>query len=184
MLNDFVNEDGRLPVKGAKDLIENIKKIRKQAKLAGLPIIYANDAHDPDDEEFKKWPKHAVKGEKSAEVISDLAPESDDLVISKQDLSMFTVPTTCDTLKNKDIDELYLTGIATEYCVLAAAMCVQDKFGKDVKGAIERGFKVNLVVDTITGIDLKPGDHAKALVEMGQAGVRPIYTKQAIGELK
>jgi len=183
MLNDFVLKDGRLPVKEANDVIEKILKIKNQAKDKGIPVIYANDAHDPEDDEFKKWPKHAVKGEKSAEVIEELAPDKDDIVIEKQDLSMFTVPTTCDMLKSKDIDELYLTGIATEYCVKAAACTISDKYGKDIKGAIDRGFKVNVVVDTIKGIDLRPGDAAFALIEMGNAGVRPIYTEQALEEL-
>jgi len=175
MLNDFVQENGALPVKGAKDLVENIAMLAEKARAQGITVVYANDAHAPDDKEFKLWPKHCVKDTYGAQVVEKLKPQLDDLVITKQDLSLFTNPDAEWNLTKrlgKLVQQLYITGVATEYCVGAAAL-----------DARKLGYTVNVVVDAIAGVDLQKGDQYKALIEMGNAGVRPIDTKTALEEL-
>ena len=183
MLNDFVNEDGALAVPGAKEIVENIGKIKGTAGEYGVMVVYANDAHDPDDIEFKLWPKHAVKDTYSAMVINELAPGKKDNVFEKQDIPMFTNPDLNTLLQKNEIDELYITGVATEYCVRGAVLNGEDKFGDAVKGAIDIGYKVNVVVDAIAGVDVQKGDQYKALIEMGNAGAKPKYTAQVLEEL-
>ena len=182
MLNDFVEEDGKLPVKGAKELIPRIKRLIEAARMNDVPVIYANDSHDPDDKEFERWPKHSVEGTKGAEVTLELKPEKEDIIIPKKDLCMFTNKDAIKVLDKKGIQELYITGMATEYCVRHAVISDKDKYGDHVKAGAER-FKINIVVDTIKGIDLRPGDSAKALIEMGAAGARPIFAEEAEKEL-
>ncbi|MFH1511377.1 MAG: isochorismatase family cysteine hydrolase [Candidatus Woesearchaeota archaeon] len=172
MLNDFVQENGALPVPGAKSLVENIGKIRGKANAYNVLVVYANDAHSPNDPEFKTWPRHAVKGESGAKVIDELLPAACDLVIEKQEMSMFTNKDADKLLRSKGIDELYVVGVATEYCVRAAAL-----------GAASLGYKVNVVVDAISGVDIKKGDSTYALLEMGKAGVLPKYTSQVLEEM-
>ncbi len=170
MLNDFVDEKGALPVKGARDLVGNIVSLKKAAENYNLAVVYANDAHTEDDPEFKVWPKHCVKDTFGAKVIDELV--ADGKAFEKQDLSMFTNKEADKVLRQYGISELYITGVATEYCVRAAAL-----------DARKLGYKVNVVVDAIAGVDLQKGDQYKALLEMGNAGVRPVTTKQALEEL-
>lgn len=183
MLNDFVEEDGALPVPGAKDIVENIGRIKGTAGEYGVLVAYANDAHEKDDPEFENWPPHAIKGTYGAQVIDDLAVTDGDTVIEKQDLSMFTNPRADYLLKYDLIDELYIAGVATEYCVRGAAL-----------DAIAKGYKVNLVVDAIAGVDeikLPDGNVVpetkgavnRALLEMGNAGAKPMYTAQVLKEM-
>jgi len=183
MLNDFVDENGALPVEGARGLVENIGKIKGTAGEYGVFVVYANDAHSPEDIEFKKWPRHCVKGEYGAEVIDKLTPRENDLVIEKQDLSVFTNPETDKLLRERGIDELIVTGVATEYCVRGAVL-----------DGLELKYKVNVVVDGIAGVDeiVLPdgtsvpgtkGAEARSLIEMGNVGARPMYTAQVLEEI-
>lgn len=192
MLNDFVREEheggkGKLVVGGAEKIVENIGRIKGTAGIYNVLVIYANDAHAQEDPEFigygGQWPEHCVKGTKGAEVIPELKPAAGDVVLEKQALSMFTNPEADKILRERGVDELYLTGVATEYCVRAAAL-----------DAIARGYKVKVVVDAITGVDeiLLPngvpvpetkGAVARALLEMGNAGARPVYTTKALDEI-
>ncbi len=194
MLNDFVQENGALPVPDAYKLVDNINAIKKIAYQNGIWVVYATDAHDQDDKEFENWPVHAVKDTYGAQVIDELQPKEGDIVIEKQDLYMFTNPDADRLLRQKGIDELIVTGVATEYCVRGVALTDLDKYGNKVEGAIDRGYKVNLVVDGIAGVDeivlpdntIVPGTRgavARALVELGNAGVQPKYTTQVLEEM-
>jgi nicotinamidase/pyrazinamidase len=64
-----------------------------------------------------------------------------------------------DYLKEQGVDELYVMGIATDYCV---------KF--TVLDALELGFNVNLIQDACRGVNLQPGDVERAVVEMTSKG--------------
>jgi nicotinamidase/pyrazinamidase len=64
-----------------------------------------------------------------------------------------------DYLKEQGVDDLYVMGIATDYCV---------KF--TVLDALELGFKVNLIQDACRGVNLQPGDVERAVVEMTSKG--------------
>lgn len=192
MLNDFVREEheggkGKLVVAGAERIVENIGRIKGTAGMYNILVIYANDAHAQEDPEFigygGQWPEHCVKGTKGADVVPELKPATGDVVLEKQALSMFTNPDADAILKRNDVDEIYLTGVATEYCVRAAAL-----------DAIARGYKVNVVVDAIAGVDEivlangssvpeTKGAVARALLKMGNAGAKPVYTTKALDEI-
>jgi nicotinamidase-related amidase len=83
MLNDFVLEGAPLEVPDTRKVIPVIKKEMEKAKAAGNPVIFVCDAHDKEDREFSKfgWPAHAVDGTKGAEVVDDLKPHQNDVVI-------------------------------------------------------------------------------------------------------
>ena len=62
-------------------------------------------------------------------------------------------------LRERGATELTIAGLATDYCV---------KFS--VLDAIQLGFRVRVVEDCCRGVDLQPGDSARALQEMRDAG--------------
>ena len=66
-------------------------------------------------------------------------------------------------LKMFGIDELYIAGLATDYCV---------KFS--THDAIREGLKVRLLMDAIKGVDLRPRDSEQAIKEMAKAGAKKI----------
>ena len=88
MLNDFVN--GKLEVKRTKYIIPNLQRLVEAARRNDVPVIYSNDAHYPQDPEVvEKWGKHAIKGTKGAEVISELKPSEKHYIVEKRTYSGF-----------------------------------------------------------------------------------------------
>jgi len=88
MLNDFVT--GKLEVKRTKYIIPNLQKLIEAARKNGVPVIYSNDAHYPQDTEVvEKWGNHAIKGTKGAEVIPELKPSEKDYLVEKRTYSGF-----------------------------------------------------------------------------------------------
>jgi nicotinamidase/pyrazinamidase len=70
------------------------------------------------------------------------------------------------------IKELYIAGLATDYCV---------KF--TTYDAISKGFKVKILLDAIKGVNLKPHDSEKAIQEMVKMGAKKMTLQQAEGKL-
>jgi len=72
-------------------------------------------------------------------------------------------------LRQQDVRELYVAGLATDYCVRATAL-----------DAVQLGFSTFLIADACRGVNLQPGDVDRALAEMAQAGVRLIHSTDLI----
>ncbi|OGT45332.1 MAG: nicotinamidase [Gammaproteobacteria bacterium RIFCSPHIGHO2_12_FULL_41_20] len=74
-----------------------------------------------------------------------------------------------DYLHDRHVDELYLAGLATDYCVKYTAL-----------DALALGYRVNIIEDACRGVALHPGDIAKAIEEMQAAGANIIQSKQVL----
>ena len=61
------------------------------------------------------------------------------------------------------IDELYIGGLATDYCVK-----------ESVIDALKMGIKSYLLIDAIAGVDIKKGDSKAAIRAMVACGARKI----------
>lgn len=72
-------------------------------------------------------------------------------------------------LREKGVDEVFIAGLATDYCV---------KFS--VLDALKEGFKTNVVVDGCRGVNLAPEDSEKALAEMREKGARLLESTEVI----
>jgi nicotinamidase-related amidase len=139
MLNDFVLPGAPLEVPLARDLVPVIKKRITAARQGGVPVIYLCDAHAEDDREFKIWPRHAVKGTDGAEVVRELEPGPDDIVLEKTTYSAFYDTRLADTLKQRNVARLTIVGILTNICVFFTAA-----------DAVMRGFEVEVPRDSVT----------------------------------
>jgi len=64
-----------------------------------------------------------------------------------------------DYLKDRAIKDIYLLGLALDYCVKYSAL-----------DACELGLNTHVILDGCRGIDLQPGDLDRAVDEMKQAG--------------
>jgi nicotinamidase/pyrazinamidase len=70
-----------------------------------------------------------------------------------------------DYLRERGVDEVYVAGLATDYCVRFTAL-----------DARHLGFKTYLIEDACRGVNLRPGDVGKALQELREQGVDVIYS--------
>ena len=72
-------------------------------------------------------------------------------------------------LKGKDVLDVYVCGLATDYCVKFTAL-----------DSLQFGFNTFLVEDACRGVNLQPGDVPAAVQEMRQAGVHIIESTQLL----
>jgi len=172
MLHDFINPTGKLYFEKGQMVVEPIARLKSAFRTAGVPVFYCNDSHPRNSEEFTIWPPHCQAGSEGAQIIPELPTESGDIVLCKDSLSIFAERFTEIILRALGISRLYLTGVATEYCVKSCAM-----------DALARGMSVVVVVDAIAGVDLREGDAAQALETMRLAGARFTDTRTLIADL-
>jgi nicotinamidase-related amidase len=123
LANDFVYPGGVIADAGgpayqqlAQAIIPRLERLITAARAAGVTVVYATDAHTPADTELRKWPPHAMKGTKLAEIVPQLAPQPGDLVIEKQTYSPFVSSDLDAQLKARGIERLYITGLHTDCC--------------------------------------------------------------------
>ncbi len=74
-----------------------------------------------------------------------------------------------DYLKGQSVTEVYVLGLATDYCVKFTAL-----------DARSLGFHTHLIEDACRGIDLASGDVARAVEEMRATGVRVLNSPELI----
>ena len=154
MINDLEFPGGDRLVKSALPVAERILELKKRARQADIPVIYANDNFGKWQSDFKTQVEHCltdgVRGEPLAKL---LRPAEDDYFILKPKQSAF-FSTTMDTLliylKAKT---LILTGLTTDICVLFTA---QD--------AYQRDFHLFVPSDCVASID--KDDNRYALRQM------------------
>lgn len=165
MLNDFVRKDGALPVPSAEELIEPIKNTIERFRSKKLPIIYICDSHMHDDKEFHVWGRHAVKGTYGAQVVDELSPDEEDVVIYKRRFSGFFGTDLDLLLRENHVDEVVLTGVLTNICVLYT--------GSD---AYQLGYKVTVLEDCVGAAD--PSMHEFAIRQLREVvGAEVIESK-------
>jgi nicotinamidase-related amidase len=123
LANDFVYAGGVIADAGgpeyqqkAQAILPGLARLLDAARKAGVTVVYATDAHTPDDVELHKWPPHAMKGTHEAEIVDSVAPKAGDLVIEKRTYSPFTETDIDEQLRARGIERLYVTGLHTDCC--------------------------------------------------------------------
>ena len=122
------------------------------------------------------WPAHCVQGSRGAEFAPTLDVSRVARVFRKgtdpaiDSYSGFydnghRRPTgLSDYLRERGVTEVFVLGLATDYCVKFTAL-----------DAVERaGLKTHWVEDASRGVNLRPGDVERAVDEMRKAGVRVV----------
>ncbi|MFO1114857.1 MAG: bifunctional nicotinamidase/pyrazinamidase [Beijerinckiaceae bacterium] len=122
------------------------------------------------------WPDHCVQGTEGAALAKDLQLPTAQLVIRKgfhHDVDSYSALLEADKktktglaayLKERKIKTLFVTGLATDFCVAWTAI-----------DARKAGFEVYVVDDACRGIDAN-GSLAKAWADMTKAGVKKIQS--------
>lgn len=129
-------------------VIPNIMRLLEAFRDASLPVIFLTvgpllaDGRDMHwvrrmrDVERVDGDTHAAPGSAAAAVIAELKPRLDELVLQKNSLGAFNSTAIDQILRNMDINELVITGTATDACVETTA-----------RDAADRGYRCYLVED-------------------------------------
>lgn len=83
MQNDFVKEGGSLVVPDAAGTIPAIRGLLDGARRSGAKVVFTQDTHAEGDPEWDIWPEHVREGSWGWEIVDELAPRGDELVIQK-----------------------------------------------------------------------------------------------------
>ena len=126
----------------AEIVIPNIVKMINSFRESRLPIIYLrlcgrdperNDLHRFFRESWRRGQEagyasvYPLANEPMADIIEDLAPGSEDLVVDKTTFSPFSSTNIDFILKNKDIHTIVFIGLATSQCVETTARDASDR---------------------------------------------------------
>src|SRR5215218_1262171 len=170
LIIDFQNDftaGGALEVPGGDEIAGPVQRLAPRFDH----VFATRDWHPPDHVSFETeggpWPIHCVQGTPGAELhpamseveveeVVDVGAERED-----QGYSGFEKSKLADLLRERDVDEVAVVGLATDYCVRATAI-----------DACKEGFDTTVVTDAIRAVDVKPGDGERALEEMKAAGAK------------
>jgi nicotinamidase/pyrazinamidase len=179
LIVDFQNDfcpGGALAVAGGDQIAEPV-----QALAGELDVVVATrDWHPPNHASFETeggpWPIHCVRDTHGAafhpameevelDAVVDVGREPED-----EGYSGFENSDLAAILRDRDVEEVYVCGLATDYCVRASAI-----------DACREGFDVTVVADAIRGVEVEPGDSSRALEEMRAAGAGVAESRELLG---
>lgn len=170
--NDFC-PGGSLAVAEGDKVVPVINRLLGQFDV----IVASKDWHPAGSVHFKKWPPHCVQESAGAELHPQLmrgkiqqvflkgTRDKDDgysaFEASNLDLTTY--------LEQAEITELYVVGLATDYCVKASAL-----------DAAKKGFRTFVVTDAVAAVNVRPDDGTNALNEMKRAGITLLDSSQIL----
>lgn len=144
MQNDSVRPDGALPAEGALDIIANINILLNRARENNLPIIYVTHIHRKDLSDFGIAhyfePPSVIEGTPGADIIHELRPKENDIVIKKTRYDAFFKTELDLILRQMKVINLIVCGVLTDGCVLGT-----------VQHARSLDYKVCLLADCTAG---------------------------------
>ena len=122
LINDF-EFDGADPMfKNTLAIAQPIARLKKNAKAAGIPVIYVNDNFGKWQSDFRKLVDHCLEDNVKGKPIAQLLkPDERDYFVLKPKHSAFYSTSLDLLLRYLKADTVILTGIAGNICVLFTA---------------------------------------------------------------
>jgi len=128
MQNGFCHPDGSLYAPGSEAAVEPCRDLVERARAAGAPLVFTRDVHPPEQfeeahyyDEFDRWGEHVLEGSWEAELVAELDPREDDLVVVKHTYDAFYRTELEGWLEAHGIDDLVICGTLANVCVLHTA---------------------------------------------------------------
>ncbi len=119
------------------DMVANSVAIVEAARAAGVPVIFADDAHVPGlDRELELWGDHGIAGTEDAKPAAAFEVGEGDYVIPKRRYDAFFQTDLDLTLRELGVDTLIVVGADTNICVL-----------QTLAGAYFRAYKTIVAAD-------------------------------------
>jgi len=188
--NDFC-PGGALPVPAGDQVVPVINNLQRQFELvvatvdwhpadhcsfaANHPGYKVGDVIEIDGLQQILWPVHCVQNTPGAQLhpaldtsrIASLFRKGADPQVDSYsaffDNGRRKATGLADYLRQHGATELYICGLATDYCVKFTAL-----------DAVELGFRTNVLADACRGVELRPGDVAAAIDQMRNSSVNVI----------
>jgi len=194
--NDFLPQ-GSLAVQDGDQIVPNVNKLMDKFDLVVATQDWHPKEHGSFASNHKNrkpgeqielfglnqvlWPDHCVQGTNGAEFSSELNTSGIDHVIQKgTDILVDSYSGFFDNgkkketqlnefLKSKQVEMVFIVGLATDYCVKYTAL-----------DAAELGYRVFVVPDATKAVNINEGDYDRAIEEMKLAGIGMINSKELL----
>lgn len=134
-------------------ILPKLKKLFAEARMEGIPFIYICDCHRKGDPELMIWDDHMMEGSYGAQIIDDVAPSENDIIIKKSLFNGFINTDLQYTLDLLDVNTLLFTGWRTDVCVAQTAI-----------EAFYRGYQVVIAEDGVNTTTQSAHDFGMALM--------------------
>ena len=168
--NDFC-PGGSLAVAHGDEVVAPLNKLIREFLDRGEPVYKTRDWHPAQTKHFKAyggvWPLHCIQNTAGAEFHRDLLDDPRITIISKgidesaDGYSGFDGTNLADLLREEGVAEIWVGGLATDYCVK-----------ETVVDGVQHGFKVKALADAMRAVNLSDEDGAKAIKAMRDAGAK------------
>jgi nicotinamidase/pyrazinamidase len=194
--NDFC-KGGALPVPGGEDVVMQVNAIARRfgrvvltqdwhphghvSFVSSWPGRNLYDNIEADGIPQVLWPDHCVQGSRGADFHPDLDIDRATLIVRKgfrpridSYSCFFENDRTTSTglhgwLRDVGASELFIAGLATDFCVLYTAL-----------DALRLGYSVRLVEDAVRAVDAQPGSGARAIALMRREGALLVSSEELV----
>lgn len=118
-----------------KEVIDNILAIKKFFKRKSWPVVYTTITHKSDAstvgiETRSPW---NTEGSSDAEIIDELTPDPDDLVINKLRFSAFFKTSLKGFVEKNNVTRIYIAGLTAGMCVMNTSL---DCYNHDIHSMV------------------------------------------------
>lgn len=192
--NDFL-AGGALAVKHGNEIIPVVNKLMSSFDLVVAtqdwhPADHESFASNHQDRKVGEvidlhglaqvlWPDHCIQNTEGAELSSEIDPQLIHRIFRKgTDPRVDSYSGFFDNgkknetglaayLKDKQVNELFIVGLATDYCVKFTAL-----------DAVSLGFETTIILDAVKAVNLNSEDQELAIQTMKQAGIKTISSNE------
>ena len=177
--NDFC-PGGALAVPAGDAVVAPLNRLVEEFLAHDELVVKSRDWHPRVTKHFREhggvWPPHCVQNTHGAEFHADLIDDPRIIIVSKgmgdeDNYSAFDGTNLNFILHQQQITELWVGGLATDYCVK-----------QTVLDGLSAGFQVTAIADAMRPVEIETGDGARAIKEMRDAGARTTVTSDELKE--
>lgn len=160
----------------AATVLPNQARLQDAARAAGIEVMFTviesltQDGRDR-SLDHKISGLNVPKGSWEAQVIDEVGPRGDEIIIPKTASGIFNATNISYVLRNLEIDYLIIYGVVTDQCVESA-----------IRDAADRGFLVTQIEDCCAAET--PENHAISIESMRGHYCRTRSTDEIIAEMK
>jgi ureidoacrylate peracid hydrolase len=156
-------------------VVPNMQRLRAGCRAAGIEVMYTlirNLTRDGRDRslDYKITGFNVPKGSWDAQVVEEIVPQSDEIIIPKTSSSVFISTNIDYVLRNLDVRSLMIAGILTDQCVDSA-----------VRDACDLGYLVTVISDACATLSQERHDWS---LRNNQGYARQRTTAEIVAEIE
>lgn len=178
--HDFIDDNAPVHCVGGKAMLPKVKNLIKACRKAKIPVIYTQEVHRPSGIDMGREldgnePDHCLIGTIGVEIMEEIAPTPDDIVVTKPRYNAFLGTDLQFILNGLNImpnDTLIICGDATNVCVHYTSA-----------EAHQRDYRIKVIEDCCAGSSWEEHEAALTQINYLQHGAR-MNLEQILSEIE